>query len=116
MAGAAVARAADISTTAGSTPYEGAPSRTWTAGTPQLTTSGVLSSDGHPVVVAVSCAFSFSGTNGQTSVTGSSTVTLQPGSRALRAAGVCPLVDGDSAEDSFGNTVSVASDAALVTD
>jgi hypothetical protein len=116
MTGAAVARPADLSTAAGSAPYEGATSGTWTPGTPQLTTSEVLSSDGNPVVVRVSCSFSFSGTNGQTSVTGTSTVTLEPGSRALRAAGVCPLVDGDSAQDSFGNSVSVVSDAVLMTD
>ncbi|HEX5543342.1 MAG TPA: hypothetical protein VFX60_17610 [Micromonospora sp.] len=116
MAGAPVARPADVSATAGSSPYTGATSGTWTPGTLQLTTSDVLSSDGHKVVVKVSCSFSFFGTDGQKSVNGSSTVTLEPGSRGLTAAGVCPLVDGDSAQDTFGNTVSVASDALLVTD
>ena len=114
MAGAAVARSGDVSAAAGATPYTGATSGTWTAGTPELTTSGVLSSDGRAAVVKARCSFSFSGTNGQTGVTGSSTVTLEPGGRALTAAGVCPLVDGDTAEDSFGNKVSVASDALLV--
>ncbi|AEH10752.1 MULTISPECIES: hypothetical protein [Protofrankia] len=116
MAGAAAARPTDVSATAGSSPYTGATSGTWTAGTPQLTTSDVLSSDGQAIVVGASCSFTFSGTNGQTNVNGSSTVTLEPGGRALTAAGVCPLVDGDSARDSFGNTVFVASNASLVTD
>lgn len=110
----AVARSGDVSATAGTTAYSGATSGTWTAATPALTTTTVLSCDG-AVVTKATCSFSFSGTNGQSPVTGTSSVTLSPGRLALTVDGVSPLVDGDSAKDSYGNKLSVSSGAALTT-
>ena len=110
-----VAREGDASAAAGKTPYTGATSGTWTPGSVTETTADRASSDGAKVVTQAKCSFSFSGTNGTSAVTGSSTVTLSPGSLLLSIDGATPLVDGDSAKDSFGNTVSVSSSAILRT-
>lgn len=110
-----VARAGDVTATVGQLPYSGATSGTWTAGTVATTTATLASSDGAAVVVGASCTFSFNGTNGQSPVTGTSTVTLSPGPRVLTIGGVAPLVDGDSQQDAYGNTLRVGSTATLRT-
>ncbi|MFF4911220.1 hypothetical protein ACFY2T_40875 [Streptomyces sp. NPDC001260] len=117
MATKSVARTGDVSAKAGTKLPEGADSGTWTVseGNPTVTTTDLLTSDGRKVVVEATCDFSFTGKSGNTAVTNSSTVKLEPGSRALDAGGVAPLVDGDSKQDSYGNTVSVSSDALLQT-
>ncbi|WOP18902.1 hypothetical protein [Raineyella sp. LH-20] len=110
-----VAREGDVTATVGQLPYSGATSGTWTAGTVASTTASA-SSDGAAVVVGASCTFSFNGTNGQSPVTGTSTVTLSPGPRVLTIGGVAPLVDGDSQQDAYGNTLRVGSTATLRTE
>ncbi|MEW2121951.1 hypothetical protein AB0945_43970 [Streptomyces sp. NPDC005474] len=111
-----VARTGDVSTKAGTTLPAGTDSGAWTPGAVTVTTTDLLTSDGRKVVVEATCDFSFTGKSGNTAVTNSSTVKLKPGSRSLNAGGIAPLVDGDSNQDSYGNTVSVSSDALLQTD
>ena len=110
-----VAREGDVSTTVGTTPFTGATSGTWTAGDLELTTTGRAQADGKEIVTAASCTFSFAGTNGQTNVNGTSVVTLQPASRRLRFGTASPLVHGNSASDTFGNTIRVTSSATWAT-
>ena len=112
---APVARTGDVSATAGTGVPTTADSGTWTPGKVEETTTDLLSSDGKAVVVAASCTFAFAGTKGNSAVADSSTVALKPKDRAVTAAGVTPLVDGDSRKDDYGNTVSASSDALLRT-
>jgi hypothetical protein len=112
---ASVARKADVTASPGSLFYTGATSGAWTAGSVTVTTTDAARSDGAQVAVKASCTFSFAGSNGQTAVSGTSSVTLSPASRALTVGGTHPLVDGDSEKDSYGNTVEVTSGAALRT-
>ncbi len=106
-----VARDGDVSTTVGTTPFTGATSGTWTAGDLTVTTTGRARADGEEIVTAASCTFSFAGTNGQTPVSGTSVVALQPAARKLRFGTAFPLVDGETTSDTFGNTVRVVSSA-----
>ena len=115
MTAKSVARSDDVSTLAGSTSYTGATSGSWTAGDLTLTTASLASIGGSTVVTKAACTFSFSGSNGQSAVTGTSSVTLNPSSRLLTIDGTSPLVDGDSAKDDYGNTIKVSSSALLKT-
>ena len=114
----AVARAGDVSATPGTTPVTGS-TGTWTKqGEVNETKKTTFTSDGSAVVVKATCTFSYSGNTTSTPsspVTDSSTVTLNPQSRKLTVGGDSPLVDGESAEDSYGNKLSVASSAAWST-
>lgn len=103
--------------------WPGATNGAWSIGTlagtatvVELTTSDLVSSDGRSSVAKAVATFSFRGTDGTNAVQGESTVTLQGGSPLVSLAGVAPLVDGDSAEDSYGNKLSVSSSATLATD
>jgi len=104
-----IARSGDVSAQAGSSMYTGATSGSWTAGDLTLTTASLASSGGSKAVIKATCTFSFSGSNGQSAVTGTSSVTLNPSSRLLTIGGTAPLVDGDSAKDDYGNTIKVSS-------
>lgn len=115
MATKPVAREGDVTAKVGTTPYTGATSGTWSSGSLTLTTAPLASSDGKVVVVKAESSFTFSGANSSTAVTGSSSVVLSPGQLLLSIDGTAPLVDGDSAQDAFGNTVSVSSSATLHT-
>lgn len=115
MAAKPVAHEGDVTATAGKSPYTGATSGTWTAGAVTATNAPLAASDGKKVIVQAECTFTFSGTNGTSTVTGTSKVALAPGSRLLTIDGSMPLVDGDSQQDSYGNTLAAASAATLST-
>src|SRR5687767_6357533 len=115
MPGNSVARAGDVAAATGSTYYSGADSGAWSAGALSSTTTSLVTSDGKQVVTKASCTFSFSGKAGNSPVTGTSTVKLEPATRRLKVAGASPLVHGDSTKDSYGNTLSVESTATLRT-
>jgi hypothetical protein len=85
---------------------------TWTAGKVLETADSKLSVGGAAVLHQAACTFTFVGTKGQpptqTAVNDSSTVTLGPKKTTLQASQTAVLLDGDSAEDSFGNTVKIS--------
>ena len=99
----------DVSATVGKKPFTGADKGTWTAGRVQLTTYAKLKAGGKAVVHKAECTFSFSGTAGNTTVSGSSTVTLTKTGRPLQKGQQSVLVDGDSATDDFGNKLTASS-------
>lgn len=110
---ASVARAGDVSATPGTTPVTGS-TGAWSAGTISETTTSVFTSDRRAIVVEARCTFSYSGNTTSTPsspVSQTSTVTLRPHTRALKVGGSPPLVDGDREQDSYGNALSVGSDA-----
>lgn len=113
MAVKPVACEGDASATPGTTLYAGAQSGTWTAGPVSPITYDHLTVGGVAVLAKASCEFSFSGTSGNTAVTGSSTVTLSPSATVLQYGGANVLRDGNSADDEYGNTLSASSARAL---
>lgn len=82
----------------------------WTAGTVQETADSKLSADGAAVLHQAECTFTFAGTLGKPPkpVGDSSTVTLRPNRTTLQAGQTAVLLDGDSAHDSFGNTLKIS--------
>ena len=104
-----VACASDISATVGTLPFTGATSGAWTAGDIDVTTGDTLVVGGNAVAVSATCTFSFSGTNGNAPVAGSSAVSLPAGPSTLLVGGAPPLLSGDTASDAFGNTLVVSS-------
>jgi hypothetical protein len=115
MATKPVARKGDVTATVGTMPYTGASSGTWSPGTLTVTTAPLASSDGNEVVVKAESSFTFLGSSGNTTIKGDSSVVLSPGPQLLTIDGSAPLVHGDSAQDAYGNTVSVSSSATLHT-
>jgi hypothetical protein len=113
-----VAREGDVSATVGSTKPLGVADGTWQKGQVSLTTKATVKSDEKAIVVGASCTFTMpdaKAQNGSAVTVQPSTVTLIPGSAKLNIGGSAPLLDGDSAEDMYGNKVSVTSDASWST-
>jgi hypothetical protein len=99
-----VARQGEVTATAGTTPYTGADSGTWTPGSINSTAHTKLKRGGTSVIRQASCLFSFSGANSSgTAVAGTSTVTLTAGTTKLQKGVSNVLQDGDEASDSYGN-------------
>ncbi|MGW0411248.1 hypothetical protein ACWDZX_08115 [Streptomyces collinus] len=113
MAGRAVVARGGVSAMAGAAPLKGADSGTWSAGTVAETPSSRVTVGGSPVLHQASCSFTFTGKAGQTVVGGASTVTLTATAGGLLADGKGVLLDGDSAQDEYGNTLTAGSSAAL---
>ena len=115
----AVARVGDARATPSTSknyPNDAAPTATgtWAATAPPVETPLPVPTSGTTALIAqASCTFLFTGkTSANTPFTSPpSPVLLKPGSRVLRIGTAGPLVDGDTAEDTFGNTVSVSSTA-----
>ena len=117
MALKSVAVQGDASASAGSAMYTGATSGSWTAGPVTETKYDVLTSGGKKVIYKAECSFSFVGENsGGSAVTGESSVTLEASGTGLQGGSTFVLVDGESANDSYGNTVSVSASAILQAD
>ncbi|MFJ8675629.1 hypothetical protein [Streptomyces sp. NPDC093589] len=113
MAGRPVAVQGEVSATAGQKPFEGADSGNWKAGAAAETASGTLSLDGAFVLHGASCTFTFNGKVGQSPVAGSSTVELKPTTDKLLADGTGVLLDGDAAQDTYGNTLKASASGRL---
>jgi hypothetical protein len=87
----------------------------WTAGEVGETTDPKLSAGGAAVLHQATCTFSFTGSKGSSppvTITDSATVTLSPQQTTLQGGQTAVLLDGDSAQDSFGNTLKVSVPAA----
>jgi hypothetical protein len=120
----AVARVGDVVTNAdtprpGTWPVPATATGSWKAGPVRYTPDPAIpgpkvTAGGKVVVVKAECDFTFTGadnTSGAT-VTATSTLTLEPGSRALGVGNATPLVQGDTTKpDGFGNTLTVVSTA-----
>jgi hypothetical protein len=73
----------------------------------QETVDAALTVAGVGVLHKATCGFQFKGTVGSSSVSDSASVDLEPTESHLRSSGSAVLVDGDTAHDSFGNTLTV---------
>ncbi|MEU8471616.1 hypothetical protein AB0F30_27540 [Streptomyces sp. NPDC029006] len=113
MAGRAVVVRGGVSATVGTSPFKSADSGTWTAGAVVETPSSLVTVGDSPVLHQASCVFAFVGKAGQAPVSGASTVTLTATAGGLLADGEGVLLDGDSAQDEYGNTLKAGSSAAL---
>ncbi|MFF3335584.1 hypothetical protein ACFYWX_39655 [Streptomyces sp. NPDC002888] len=103
--------------TADATPAPQTPAGTWqvTPGQPVTVTAGKLRVDTRPVVLGASCGFAFA-----PSPTGSplppSTVSANAKNTRLRCDGRPVLLDGDTAQDSYGNTLKATDPGRLRTE
>ena len=80
----------------------------WTPGAVSETSYAELTNHGPEVIHTAECTFSYTGAvSNPGDTTGSSTVTLQAAGTTLTVAGGFVLVDGDTKEDSWGNTLTV---------
>ena len=84
----------------------------WAAVKVVETTDPKLTVGGDAVVHKATCTFTFTGSKGNTAVADTSTVTLSPHRTTLESGQAAVLLDGDSANDSFGNTLTVKVPAA----
>ncbi len=116
-----VAVKGDVSATAGTSPYTGAQSGTWTAGPVSETSYANLKAGGKEVIWKAECTFSFSGANSSgATVTGTEKVTLTATTKLLKKAEHSVLVDGDSktggdTPPTFDNKLSVSASGSLHT-
>lgn len=118
MAQQSVAVGTDISAAPGSALYTGAEKGTWTAGPVTVSTYRSLTVGGAETAWEARCTFTFTGTGPSPSeapVPGSSDVTLTATAKKLLGGGNYVLVDGDRAQDEYGNTLSVSATGKLRT-
>ena len=111
-----VATVGDVTATAGTTMYSPATSGSWTAGSVSYTSYDNVKSGDAKVIHKAECTFSFSGSTGNTAVSGSETVTLEAGSTLLQKGASKVLVDGDSKTGTYGNKLQVSSSEKLKSD
>lgn len=121
MAPKSVAVEGNASASAGSTLVEPAKAGSWDAGDVSETSYDFLTVDSTKVIWKAECTFSFTGDsdppNGVVEdVHRSSTVTLEASGTALQGGSTFVLVDGDSTQDDYGNTVRVSASANLQAD
>jgi hypothetical protein len=121
MPAKAVAVEGDVTATAGTAPFTGAESGTWTAGAVSVTTYDDLVVGTRKVVWKATCTFSFTGASSSgAAVSGAETVTLTASTTLLNQSRTSVLVDGDAqtggdAAPTFDNRLSVAASGALRT-
>lgn len=109
-----VARDGDVTATAGTSPYSGADSGTWTAEPVSYTTRSKVKA-GAAAISKAECTFSFSGKSGNSQVSGTEKVELTAGSTKLKTGGGGVLVSGDSKTGTYGNKLEASSSAKLET-
>lgn len=108
MAGKPVAVTGEVIATVGTTPFTGADSGTWTAGTVSVQSYNQLTIGSAAIIHQAKCTFTFNGKSStNTPITGSETVTLTAGATVLQKAQSGVLVQGDVATGVFGNKLEV---------
>lgn len=110
-----VAKIGDVNATAGSQPFKPATDGKWTASPVTYKSYSNLSISGTKVIYEAECTFVFAGTTAPPAsapVAGTSTVKLTAGTTQLQRGVNNVLKDGDSAKDSYGNTLKVAASGA----
>jgi len=118
MAQQSVAVAADISVSPGVVLCLGAAKGAWKAGPVTVSTYRSLTVGGAETAWEARCTFTFTGTGpspSEAEVTDSSDVTLTATAKKLLGGGNYVLVDGDRAQDEYGNTLSVSATGKLRT-
>ena len=118
MAGKPAAKTGDTQATVGTTMFGAAATGTWTAGPISETPPyPLLTIGGTTVIHVASCTFSFSGlqADGTTAVNGTSPVTLTASSTTLQKSSTFVLRDLDTANDTYGNTLTVHAAANILT-
>ncbi len=114
--GKSVAVEGDVTATPGTTPFTGADSGTWTAGTVTYLSYAKLTVNGIKVIWQAQCAFTFSGASSSgTAVTGAETVTLTANTTILQKGISNVLVNGDTATGNYGNELKAQSSGPLKT-
>jgi hypothetical protein len=113
-----VAVEADVKATVGAKNFSDNATGTWSAGTVTHKTYPKLKVGAKAVIYESSCTFSYSGADNSSgaTVTGSSTVTLTATNKLTQKRANFVLVNGDSANDSFGNTLKVEATGFLKSD
>ena len=105
-----VAVGGEVIATVGKTFYAPADAGAWTPGPVTYETHVKLKVGGTLAIMKATCTFSFSGTDSKAQgalVPGTSTVELKAKSTKLNQSGKGMLLAGDSAKDSYGNTLTV---------
>ncbi len=118
MTGKQVAVEGDVQATAGSTPFTGAESGTWTSEPVIYSSYDHLKIGGSKVIYKAPCKFTFSGTSPapqKNPISGDETVTLEAQSTKLQGSVSKVLVDGDSATGKFGNKLQISASHQLST-
>jgi hypothetical protein len=109
-----VAVASNVSAMAGTTPFTGAESGTWTPGPVQCQSHAKLQIGGAATVWQATCSFAFAGASSSgAAISGTSSVTLTAPATKLQGAGNNVLRDGDENSDSYGNKLSVSASGKL---
>lgn len=113
-----VAARGDVTAEKGTIGQPSYPGGTWSAGEISLDTDSKLVVSGTAVLHEASCTFTHSG--GKTTSTPpveetpwTSSVTLGPSSTKLKAGGRAVILDGDTKQDSYGNTLKAGSSRKL---
>lgn len=109
----AVACDGNVTATAGTTPYTGADSGTWTPGQVKYTTRPKVKAGGVAAISQAECTFSFSGKSGNTVVNGSEKVVLTAGQTKVQKGAGGVLLSGDSKTSAYGNKLEATSSAKL---
>ncbi|RUN74795.1 hypothetical protein EJC47_19765 [Sphingomonas sp. TF3] len=103
-----VAVEGDVSPSPGTTPYSPAVSGAWSPGAVTYTKYDKLTVGGAKTVWQAKCTFSFAGSDANgVAVAGTSNLTLTAGSTKLQGGSSNVLLNGDTANDSYGNTLTV---------
>jgi hypothetical protein len=112
------AKTGDTTKTVGTTMFTGASSGSWTGATITETAYPLLKIGGVAAIHQASCVFSFSGfaADGTTPVNGSSTVTLTASPTTLQKSSTFVLRNGDTTQDTYGNTLTVVAANILSSD
>ncbi|MCF2872543.1 hypothetical protein L0664_15815 [Octadecabacter sp. G9-8] len=112
MALKALAVVGDTSATAGGPAGPDGSAGAWTPRTVSESSYTQMTNHGPKVIFEAECTFDYLGTKTNTNDTvGDSTVTLTASSSVLRVDGGDVLLDGDTAQDSWGNTLTVSASA-----
>jgi hypothetical protein len=115
MPGIAVAVVGNVTPGLGSGPTYPSPSTagTWAAAQVAPVSYPFLTVGGVAVLHGASCVFTFTPTDGTSPANPTSTVTLTATATALQKGSTFVLRNGDSAHDTYGNTLTVAATGIL---
>lgn len=108
----------DANASAGSKNFVDTATGSWTAGPVTVSAYDQLSAGGTKVIYKAECSFTYQGSDNSSGATvpGESSVTLEASGTTLQGGDTFVLVDGDSAEDEFGNKIEVSASSPLQAD
>ncbi|NTU80290.1 MAG: hypothetical protein HGA45_13095 [Chloroflexales bacterium] len=103
-----VAVEGNVVATPGTIFLEGADSGTWTAGKVEVKSYDKLTITQKKAIYSASCTFSFKGKSGNTTVTGTEKIMLEPATTLLMKGRSRVLVTGDTKTGKYGNTLTIS--------